>query len=73
MSVNISSVLLKTRLNILDVCDDLKINFETIDLTKLGVAQCISCDIWETHKNCVTGEDGITTCLFCDDDSNFKI
>lgn len=73
MSVKLSALLLKTRHNILDVCDDLHIDFDTLDLNNLGVYQCINCDIWETAKNTITGEDGCTTCRFCDDDTNFNI
>lgn len=73
MSVKLCTLLLKTRHNLLDVCEDLRIDIGTLDLKNLGVYQCINCAIWESKKNTVFGEDGALTCVFCDDSDNFKI
>lgn len=64
MSVELSNRLIKTRDNLLDVCEELNVPFP--DESSISVSQCVNCYIWLPKSQFVL-EDDMPVCHFCAD------
>ena len=67
MYKEVSDVLLRTRKKLTEVCNQLSINPENIDIDKLSVSSCDNCGWWGSHKSMIIIEDGTIYCTVCDD------
>lgn len=55
----------KTRRRLLDVCHELDIDINNVEMEELMNVQCINCNIWGNRFTEMIEEDNFSLCEFC--------
>jgi hypothetical protein len=54
-----------THISLVEGCEELGIDPESVDLNTLEVFQCDNCSLWDKHSTMKTAYDGSLLCKFC--------
>lgn len=57
----------KTRSRLIDVCHELDIDINGVDVDELLNAPCCNCDIWGNRFTELIEDEGLLLCQFCND------
>jgi hypothetical protein len=61
---SLTETLYRTNRSILEVCNELDVEYDVEDLEDL--ARCDNCSIWYWEYELIPDTDGLNTCKFCD-------
>jgi hypothetical protein len=65
MYKRLAKILKNSRKSLWEVCEELNIDYDSVDLSRLGIDQCTHCDLWTDNLTPDLDENPI--CFYCKD------